>query len=112
MPPPPFVSMIDYTVPSPERQAEIAGAFQRIQEDWVAPYAGFRSARFLASTDGRLVRVIVEWESEAAMREFEQVSDTAGRLAALDAAFRLHDTQGSRQTFRELSTVWPRETSA
>ncbi len=107
MPPGPFVSIIDYTVPAPERQAEIAEAFRRIQEEWVAPYPGFRSAHFMGSTDGRTVRAIVEWESEEALREFERVSDTAGRIAALEEAFRRHSTQGSRQTFRDLGTVWP-----
>jgi heme-degrading monooxygenase HmoA len=108
--PEPFYSIIDYTAPSTEEQREIAEAFAQIQRDWVAPYPGFVSARFLASTDGNTVRAIVEWESEDAFHTFERESDGKGRIAALEEVFKKLSTQGSRDTFRPIVEVLPSET--
>lgn len=105
--PDPFYSIIDYTAPSREGQREIAQAFAQIQRDWVASYPGFVSARFLASTDGKIVRALVEWESEDAFVAFERNSDGKGRIAALEAVFKKLSTQGSRQTFRPVGEVLP-----
>lgn len=103
----PFYSIIDYTAASAEAQLGIAQAFAQIQRDWVAPYRGFVSARFLASTDGTIVRAIVEWQSEDAFHAFERESDGKGRIAALEEAFAKLSTQGSRNTFRPVVEVLP-----
>lgn len=108
----PFYSIIDYTAPSAAAQNEIAATFAAIQRDWVAPYPGFVSASFLASTDGSIVRAVVEWESEAALATFERTSDGAGRIAALEAAFKALSTQGTRLTFRPVTQVLPPKASA
>ncbi|MDD7973034.1 antibiotic biosynthesis monooxygenase family protein [Roseinatronobacter alkalisoli] len=102
-----FYSIIDYTAPEIEDQAKIAATFAQIQKEWVASYPGYVSARFLASTDGAIVRAIVEWESEDAFNSFEKESDSKGRIAALEAAFRELSTQGSRQTFTSICEVLP-----
>ncbi|TGG90264.1 antibiotic biosynthesis monooxygenase [Natronospirillum operosum] len=104
-----FYSIIDYTALSAQSQQDIAEAFAQIQRDWVAPYSGFVSARFLASTDGKVVRAIVEWETEEAFHAFEKESDGEGRIAALEAVFQKLSTQGSRQTFRSVCAVLPAE---
>lgn len=102
-----FYSVIDYTATGPDNQPDIAAEFARIQEDWVASYPGFVSARFLANTDGSSVCAIVEWASEADFHNFERVSDTKGRIAALEAAFNRLSTKGSRRTFRAIGEVGP-----
>lgn len=102
-----FFSVIDYTASGVESQPEIAAAFAGIQEDWVASYPGFVSARFLANTDGSSVCAIVEWASEADFRNFEQVSDTKGRMAALEAVFERLSTKGARRTLRAIGEVRP-----
>lgn len=102
-----FYSIIDYTAPSADAQKDIAKAFAGVQRNWVAPYPGFVSARFLASTDGGTVRAIVEWQSEAAFAAFERHSDSKSRIAALNAVFDALSTTGSRQTFRFVSEVLP-----
>lgn len=102
-----FYSIIDYTAPNVGDQAKIAARFAQIQRDWVASYPGYVSARFLASTDGATVRAIVEWESDEAFHSFERESDSKGRMAALETAFRELSTQGSRQTFTAICEVLP-----
>jgi C-6 monooxygenase len=102
-----FYSMIDYTSSGADSQPDIAFAFAQIQKDWVAAYPGFIAARFLASTDGTIVRAVVEWENEEAFRAFEQTSDTKGRMAALEAVFKRLSTSGSRLTFRAIGDVEP-----
>lgn len=102
-----FYSIIDYTSTSASAQLDIAKAFAKIQEDWVASYSGFVSARFLASTDGEIVRAIVEWESEEAFHAFESQSDAKGRLEALEAVFKRLTTKGARITFRAVGDVAP-----
>lgn len=102
-----FYSIIDYTASDAADQPRIAAAFARIQRDWVAFHPGYAGAHFLASTDGSIVRAIVEWESEAAFQAFERDSDGEGRMAALQAVFRELATQGTRQTFRPLDEVRP-----
>lgn len=103
-----FYSIIDYTAAGADNQPEIAAEFARIQEEWVASYPGFVSARFLANTDGSSVCAIVEWASEADFQNFERVSDTKGRTAALEAAFERLSTKGSRRAFRAIGEVVPR----
>lgn len=78
-----FYSIIDYTVDGPQTQQELIEAFARLQERWVRFYPGYKSAHLFASIDGTRVYNIVHWESEAAFREFERVSDNAGRVAAI-----------------------------
>ncbi|WP_168201310.1 antibiotic biosynthesis monooxygenase [Qingshengfaniella alkalisoli] len=102
-----FYSIIDYSASNAEDQAKIASAFAEIQKEWVASYPGYSSARFLASTDGLIVRAIVEWETEDAFHSFERESDSKGRMAALERAFRELSTQGSRQTFVAIGEVRP-----
>ncbi|WP_426124669.1 antibiotic biosynthesis monooxygenase family protein [Pararhizobium sp. PWRC1-1] len=102
-----FYSMIDYTSSGAESQPDIALAFAQIQNDWVATYPGFIVARFLASTDGGIVRAVVEWENEEAFRDFEQKSDTKGRMAALETVFNRLSTSGTRLTFRAIGDVEP-----
>jgi heme-degrading monooxygenase HmoA len=102
-----FYSMIDYTASGAESQPDIALAFAQIQKDWVATYPGFIAARFLASTDGEIVRAIVEWENEDAFRDFERKSDPKGRMAALEAVFKRLSTSGTRLTFRAIGDVEP-----
>lgn len=81
-----FYSIIDYTVDGPQTQRELVAAFAEIQERWVRFYPGYRSARFLASVDGTRVYNIIHWASEADFRHFEAVSDTEGRMAAIQRA--------------------------
>ncbi|WP_457580619.1 antibiotic biosynthesis monooxygenase family protein [Ensifer canadensis] len=107
-----FYSIIDYTASGADNQPEIAEEFARIQEDWVASYPGFVSARFLANTDGSTVCAVVEWASEADFHNFERVSDTQGRMAALEAAFSRLSTKGSRRTFRAIGEVGPQPASS
>lgn len=102
-----FYSIIDYTVPEGQEPNAVALTFETIQRDWVSSYPGFVVARFLVNTNGDNIRAIVEWESEEALKQFERVSDTEGRMNALKIAFERHSTQGSRQTFRGLSLVFP-----
>lgn len=78
-----FYSIIDYTVDGPATQHELIDAFAALQEKWVRFYPGYKSAHLFASIDGTRVYNIVHWESEAAYREFERVSDNAGRVAAI-----------------------------
>ncbi|WP_429130104.1 hypothetical protein [Ensifer sp. 4252] len=49
----------------------------------------------------------VEWASEADFHNFERVSDSKGRIAALEAAFSRLSTKGSRRTFRAIGEVKP-----
>jgi C-6 monooxygenase len=102
-----FFSVIDYTASGADDQPAIAAEFARLQEDWVASYPGFVSARFLANTDGSSVCAIVEWASETDFHNFERVSDTKGRIAALEAAFERLSTKGARRTFRAIGEVGP-----
>lgn len=81
-----FYSIIDYTVDGPETQRELVEAFAEIQERWVRFYPGYRSARFHVSTDGTRVYNLVHWASEADYRNFEEKSDSEGRMAAIQAA--------------------------
>ena len=81
-----FYSIIDYTVDGPQTQRELVEAFADIQERRVRFYPGYRSARFLASTDGKRVYNIVAWESEAAWRHFDQTDDLGQREADIEAA--------------------------
>ncbi|WP_436786703.1 hypothetical protein [Yinghuangia sp. YIM S10712] len=81
-----FYSIIDYTVDGAATQTELVEAFAAIQERWVRFYPGYRSARFLASTDGTRVYNIVSWATEADYRHFEETSDTESRMAAIHAA--------------------------
>ncbi|URK86431.1 hypothetical protein LP421_17990 [Rhizobium sp. RCAM05350] len=97
-----FYSMIDYTSSGAESQPDIALALAQIQRDWVATYPGFIAARFLAGTEGGIVRAIVEWETEVAFRDFERKSDSKGRIAALEAVFKRLSTSGTRMTFRAI----------
>jgi C-6 monooxygenase len=83
-----FYSIIEYSVDGPQTQRELVEAFAEIQERWVRFYPGYRSARFHVSTDGTRVYNIVHWASEADYRHFEQTSDTAGRMAAIQAALK------------------------
>lgn len=50
-----FFSVIDYTASGADDQPAIA----RIQENWVASYPSFVSARLLANTDGSSVCTFV-----------------------------------------------------
>jgi C-6 monooxygenase len=102
-----FFSMIDYAANGPDSQPDIAAAFALIQEDWVASYPGFVCARFFANTDGSSVRAIVQWASESDFKEFERLSDTAGRTAALKSTYERLSTGGVRQTFRAVGEVAP-----
>lgn len=77
-----FFSIIDYAVDGPKTQRELVDAFTEIQRDWVRFYPGYRGARIFASIDGRRVYNLVEWASRAHFEEFEQTSDSAGRVAA------------------------------
>ncbi|MET4427826.1 C-6 monooxygenase [Mycolicibacterium sp. 624] len=81
-----FYSIIDYTVDGPQAQNELIDAFAEIQRRWVRFYPGYRSAHLLASIDGRRVYNVIEWASRADFDEFESVSDTAGRMAAIESA--------------------------
>lgn len=81
-----FYSIIEYAVNGPETQAALVEAFAEIQDRWVRYYPGYVSARFHASVDGTRVVNVVSWASEADYRHFEETSDTAGRLAAIQAA--------------------------
>ncbi|MBL7499401.1 antibiotic biosynthesis monooxygenase [Frankia sp. CNm7] len=81
-----FYSIIDYAVDGPDSQRELVEAFAEIQRRWVSFYPGYRSARIFASVDGTRVYNVVHWVSEADFRHFEQTSDTAGRVAAIEAA--------------------------
>ena len=81
-----FYSVIDYTVDGPETQQELVAAFAEIQERWVRFYPGYLSSRFLTSEDGTRVYNLVQWATEADYRHFVEVSDTEGRMAAIQAA--------------------------
>ena len=81
-----FYSIIDYTVDGHATQRELVDAFAEIQERWVRFHPGYRSARFLLSTDGTRVYNIVSWASEADYRNFVETSDTEGRMAAIGTA--------------------------
>lgn len=81
-----FYSIIEYAVDGPETQTALVEAFAAIQDRWVRFYPGYVSARFHASVDGTRVVNVVSWASEADYRHFEETSDTAGRLAAIQAA--------------------------
>ncbi|QSB13240.1 antibiotic biosynthesis monooxygenase [Natronosporangium hydrolyticum] len=83
---PGFYSIIDYTVDGARTQQELVAAFAEIQEQWVRFYPGYRSARFFASVDGARVYNLIHWASEADYRHFEEVSDTEGRMAAIQQA--------------------------
>jgi heme-degrading monooxygenase HmoA len=102
-----FYSIVDYLFPKAEDPGEVAAAFAQVQSDWVASYPGYVSARFLANTEGSLVRAIIQWESEETFRAFETESDSKGRMAALEGAFRKFSAQGSRRTFRAIGEVLP-----
>lgn len=79
-----FYSVIDYTVDGEPTQNALIEAFATIQEEWVRFYPGYRSARLFASVDGSRVYNIVHWAGEADFRNFERVSDNAGRAAAIE----------------------------
>ncbi|KZB86077.1 antibiotic biosynthesis monooxygenase [Amycolatopsis regifaucium] len=81
-----FYSIIEYAVDGPETQAALVDAFAEIQERWVRFYPGYVSARFHASIDGTRVFNLVSWASEVDYRHFEETSDLAGRLEAIQAA--------------------------
>ncbi|MFK0248160.1 antibiotic biosynthesis monooxygenase [Amycolatopsis azurea] len=81
-----FYSIIEYAVDGPETQAALVDAFADIQDRWVRFYPGYVSARFHASVDGTRVVNVVSWANEADYRHFEETSDTAGRLAAIQGA--------------------------
>ncbi|EFC79206.1 antibiotic biosynthesis monooxygenase [Parafrankia sp. EUN1f] len=81
-----FYSIIDYAVDGPDSQRGLVEAFAEIQRQWVSFYPGYHSAQIFASIDGTRVYNIVRWASEADFRHFEQVSDTAGRIAAIQTA--------------------------
>ncbi|GAB3745452.1 hypothetical protein GCM10027598_82090 [Amycolatopsis oliviviridis] len=81
-----FYSIIEYAVDGPETQAALVDAFAGIQDRWVRFHPGYVSARFHASVDGTRVVNVVSWASEADYRRFEETSDTAGRVAAIQAA--------------------------
>jgi hypothetical protein len=51
-------------------------------------------------------------ESEEAFRPFESESDSKGRMAALEGAFRKFSAQGSRWTFRAIGEVLPGDSRA
>lgn len=79
-----FYSIIDYTVDGPATQRQLIAAFAALQEEWVRFYPGYKSAHLFASVDGTRVYNIVHWDSEASHREFERISDNAGRVAAIN----------------------------
>ncbi len=81
-----FCSIIDYTVDGPGTQRELVAAFAEIQERWVRSSPGYRSARFLVSTDGTRVYTVVSWASEADYRHFVETSDTDARMTAVREA--------------------------
>jgi C-6 monooxygenase len=81
-----YYSIIDYAVDGPRSQRELVDAFVDLQERWVRFYPGYRSARIFASVDGTRVYNLVHWATEADFQHFESTSDTAGRVAAIDAA--------------------------
>jgi len=81
-----FFSIIDYTVDGPQTQRELVEAFAQIQERRVRFYPGYRSARFLASSDGTRVYNIVAWASEADWRYFDETDDLAERQADIEQA--------------------------
>jgi C-6 monooxygenase len=81
-----FFSIIDYAVDGARTQRELIDAFAEIQQQWVSFHEGYRGARLFASVDGRRVYNLIEWASRADFERFEQTSDTAGRVAALEAA--------------------------
>lgn len=83
---PGFYSIIDYTVDGPETQRALVEAFAEIQERRVRSYPGYRSARFLASTDGSRVYTIVSWASEADFRHFDETDDMEARQADIRRA--------------------------
>lgn len=80
-----FYSIIDYEVDA-SAQEELLDAFVGLQEHWVRSYPGYVSARLFASVDGSRVYNVVYWGTEQDFRDFEATSDTAGRIAAIDAA--------------------------
>ena len=81
-----FFSIIDYAVDGAHTQRELIEAFAEIQERWVCFHPGYRSARLFASVDGRRVYNVIHWATRADFDEFEKTSDTAGRIAAIEAA--------------------------
>jgi C-6 monooxygenase len=81
-----FYSIIDYTMDGPQTQHELAEAFSEIHKQWVRFYPGYLGARIVASLDGTRLYNIVRWRSEADFRSFVAVSDTQGRMAAIDQA--------------------------
>ena len=81
-----FYSIIDYTVDGPETQREVVEVFAGIQERWVRHHPGYRSARFLSSTDGTRVCALVHWASQADLRQFEESADTADLMEAIQKA--------------------------
>ncbi len=81
-----FFSIIDYAVDGERSQRELIDAFADIQQRWVSSYPGYRGARLFASVDGRRVYNVIEWASRADFETFERTSDTAGRVAAIEAA--------------------------
>lgn len=105
----PYYSIIDYRVDGPQAQAAIVSAFAEIQRQWVASYPGYRSARFLTSTDGDRVLCVVTWDSEEDFRHFEAVSDTEGRSAAIGRALAGLSATAERKSFRLARTVKPED---
>jgi C-6 monooxygenase len=83
---PGFYSIIDYAVDGPKTQQELVEAFAAIQERWVRFYPGYKSARLFASVDGTRLYNLVHWASEEDFRNFEETSDTEGRIAAIQRA--------------------------
>ncbi|MDF2824068.1 MAG: hypothetical protein K0R68_1476 [Mycobacterium sp.] len=81
-----FYSIIDYAVDGERTQQELIEAFAEIQRRWVSFYKGYCGATLFASIDGRRVYNIVKWASRNDFEDFELNSDTAGRIAAIEAA--------------------------
>ncbi|ROT32978.1 antibiotic biosynthesis monooxygenase [Micromonospora sp. HM5-17] len=107
-----FYSIIDYPAGDPTTQEKIVATFAEIQERWVRHHPGYRSARFLASTDGERVCAIVHWAREADLRAFEESPDIDRLYADIDRALRALPGVGTpRMTrYRLLREVRPEPT--
>ena len=81
-----FYSVIDYAVDGTRTQRELIDEFARIQERWVRFHPGYVSATLFADLAGTRVYNLVQWRSAEDFRRFEENSDTAGRIAAIEAA--------------------------
>lgn len=81
-----FLSIIEYDVDGEQTQHELADAFAAIQVEHVASFPGYVSSRIVASTDGLRLYNLVSWVDEAAYLAFEETSDTAVRMVAIQGA--------------------------